>query len=84
MTIKIKAPRAYYQRYEHVLREEHKYYAVTGLRATEPVRIVREADWRKLMKLVRACEPLLLWEPEYCNEKEIAIQDALDALKGAK
>ena len=72
MTIKIKAPRA---------------YALPGSDCAGqgridddeiPVRIVREADWRRLMRLVRAAETVAQWDTTgYLHE-------ALDALKGAK
>ena len=72
MTIKLKAPRA---------------WALPGsdcagagrIDANEvPVRIVRESDWKRLMKLVRAVE---FYEETGGGEDAI---EALDALKGAK
>jgi hypothetical protein len=50
MTIKIKARRAYSDR--NLYRAQQYKEACTLV----PVRIVRESDWRKLMKLVKACE----------------------------
>lgn len=61
MTIKIKAPKAYMSRWTvngKLGPCEISWYAEnlgsgTNARA---VRIVSESDWRKMMKLVRACE----------------------------
>jgi hypothetical protein len=50
MTIKIKAPRAYSDR--NLYRAQQYKEACTLV----PVRIVRESDWRKLMKLVKAAD----------------------------
>ena len=72
MTIKIKAPKAW--AYETLAGEVSSGTAHTKTDiACIPVRIVRESDWRKLMKLVREVEateimPTPLW-------------DALQALK---
>ena len=50
MTIKIKAPRAWSSEAQKAACQSQ---VVPG---QIPVRIVRESDWRKLMKLVRAVE----------------------------
>lgn len=55
MTIKIDAPRTIYERLTKAFWGSHWWYG-DGTPATESVRIVRESDYRKLMKLVRACE----------------------------
>lgn len=76
MTIKIKAPRAWIADVS---------LPCLGKRWADderPVRIVREADWRKLMKLVRECEPL--YNSTGRTNRELFILAALDALKGAK
>ena len=76
MTIKLKAPRAYFTPGLYVT-------PYRGSRHSEPVRIVRESDWRKLMKLVRAIE-------EYDGDGDAVesipadVWKAYDALKGAK
>ena len=77
MTIKIKAPRAWGDEGEGYARQLR---LGGGIR----VRIVREADYRRLMKLVRACEPLSDRRDEHLTGRELFIVDALDALKGAK
>ena len=73
MTIKLKAPRAW----------SHKDYPRDAYHDRSngdiPVRIVREADWKRLMKLVRAVEAV---DPAGGSTHEIFA--ALDALKGAK
>ena len=80
MTIKLKAPRAWSER------ERLSYATVCKdiLDSPCPVRIVREADWKRLMRLVRACEPLSDRRDEHLTGRELFIVDALDALKGAK
>ena len=75
MTIKIKAPRAW-------ANDELTASGKKSWGGTVPVRIVREADWRKLMKLVRECEPL--YDSTGRTNRELFILAALDALKGAK
>lgn len=68
MTIKLKAPRAYY--YDA---DNECHMAIKG--GTH--RVVSEADWRKLMKLVRLLDARST--SLFADE-----QSALDALKGAK
>ena len=68
MTIKIKAPKAW---------GNDKYPGITSDRKEfedYPVRIVRESDWRKLMKLMRMCE--------LYGDLPDGIYMALDALRG--
>ena len=74
MTIKLKAPRAWSER------ERLSYATVCKdiLDSPCPVRIVREADWKRLMRLVRAAETTAQWDATDC------LNEALDALKGAK
>lgn len=72
MTIRIKAPRAW---------SCDECPGEAGPRSYHgdiPVRIVRESDWRKLMKLVRAVENYAV--PDGKN-KYYNLMDALDALK---
>ena len=74
MTIKIKAPKAW--AYETLAGEVSSGTAHTKTDlACIPVRIVRESDWRKLMKLVRAAEI------HSCFEHDSEVYDALKALK---
>jgi hypothetical protein len=74
MTIRIKAPRAW-------TRKEYIGAFFKKRDSNESaVRIVREADWKRLMKLVRLVEVFngsadVTWDE---------IEAALDALKGAK
>ena len=81
MTIKIKAPRAWAQ--------PDMTNAGIGqkLHGDIPVRIVREADWRKLMKLVRTVENAAD-DREVdlcpCSTCSIKMREALDALRGKK
>ena len=72
MTIKIKAPRAWADGYGYTCQRKHSDY-------DKPVRIVRESDYRKLLKLVRAVE-----SQELNYVLPAGIYAALDALKGAK
>ena len=74
MTIKIKAPRAWSSD-----PNLGAWNADLKTDICKPVRIVREADWRRLMKLVRAVESV---DPAGGSTHEIF--EALDALKGAK
>jgi hypothetical protein len=74
VTIKIKAPRAW--------SHDPKLGAWNADLKTDlckPVRIVRESDWRKLMKLVRACEvDYLLMAPASVEfQKAMCALDAL-------
>ena len=69
MTIKIKAPRAYY--YDG---ENECYMAIKG--GTH--RVVSESDWKRLMKLVRGVE---ICEE---SGDDTVIWKALDALRGKK
>ena len=71
MTIKIKAPRAYY--YDGV---NECYMAIKG--GTH--RVVSEADWRKLMKVLRLCEEHM----NGCRDFDLDLDEALDALRGEK
>ena len=73
MTIKIKAPRAWGTPNQAVA-GVHKMYEDI------PVRIVRESDWRKLMKLVRLCEEHM----NGCRDFDLDLDEALDALRGKK
>ena len=70
MTIKIKAPRAYY----YPLHEQANVAPKGGTH-----RIVRESDWRKLMKLVKAVD-------DYCNSTGDVcdVCEALEALEKKK
>jgi hypothetical protein len=71
MTIKIKAERAWEYPNGRVSKRSH-------LRGEWRVRIVRESDWRKLMKLVRAAEI------HSCFEHDSEVYDALNALEKKK
>jgi len=71
MTIKIKAPRAYYYDVEN---ECHM--AIKG--GTH--RVVSESDWKRLMKLVRCVEDF----NENSDRTWDEIEAALDALRGEK
>lgn len=71
MTINIKAPRAYYDPVT-----EDCYVAIKG--GTH--RIVRESDWKRLMKLVRCVEDF----NENSDRTWDEIEAALDALRGKK
>jgi len=77
MTIKIKAPRAW--EYPNGTIRKNNYQWVGEWR----VRIVRESDWRKLMRLVKACEA------HAADEENIGLHwmdavAALDALEKKK
>ena len=72
MTIKIKAPRAW--AYETLAGEVSSGTAHTKTDiACIPVRIVRESDWRKLMRLVRAVEA--------CDKVPLDVCRAIVAMK---
>ena len=76
MTIKLKAPRAWLYPEDVVAVQQHDKNTLEI-----PFRLVREADWRKLMKLVRACE---VQEETAFRSGKLLMLEALDALKGAK
>ena len=73
MTIKIKAPRAWGAPNQTVAGVQKMYEDI-------PVRIVREADWKRLMKLVRCVEDF----NENADRTWDEIEAALDALRGKK
>ena len=72
MTIKLKAPRMWRCPSGRLSR-------ISLWKGDRRVRIVRESDWRKLMKLVRAVEG-------YCNGRYLLndVYDALEALQEKK
>lgn len=72
MTIKIKAPKAW--TYPDLVGTwNHRFENCV------PIRIVRERDWRKLMRLVKACE-----DYKECDGAGWVVVDALDALRKKK
>ena len=73
MTIKIKATKAWAN--DELTASGKKIWG-----GTVPVRIVRESDWRKLMKLLRCVEDF----NENADRTWDEIESALDALKGAQ
>ena len=75
MTIKVKAPRAWWSDQVGVsFAEPPKSYGA------KTVRIVRESDWKKLMKLLRCVEDF----NENSDRTWDEIEEALDALRGKK
>ena len=68
MTIKLKAPRMWQY-------PSGKLSKVSLWEGERRVRIVRESDWRKLMKLVRAVE---------CPDTNTSVREAIAALEKKK
>jgi len=83
MTIKIKAPKAYMSEWTvngKLMPCEISWYAdnvESGLNK-RVIRCVSESDWRKLMKLVKACEV------HSCFEHDSEVYDAIKELEKKK
>lgn len=77
MTIKIKAPRAW-------ANDELTASGKKSWGGTVPVRIVRESDYRKLLRLVKEADLYIQGCEREKQHMPLPLIHALDALKGAK
>lgn len=78
MTIRIKAPRAW-TRKEYIGAFFEKRDS-----SESPVRIVRESDWKRLLKLVKEVDLYIQGCEREKQHMPLPLIHALDALKGAK